>query len=91
MPGLGDPLVRQMRRLAQAHAAFPGRPPKDREELLRWYENERAREPNETGASGISRREFLQRGAAVGAGAVGASALGWGRPRPAFAKRDAMS
>ena len=61
MPGLGDPLVRQMRRLAQAHAAFPGRPPKDREELLRWYESERAREPNETGgpgASGISRREF---------------------------------
>ena len=89
MPGLGDPLVRQMRRLAQAHAAFPGRPPKDREELLRWYESERAREPNETGASGISRREFLQRGAAVGAGAVGASALGLGRPRPAFAKRDA--
>ena len=91
MPGLGDPLVRQMRRLAQAHAAFPGRPPKDREELLRWYESERAREPNETGgpgASGISRREFLQRGAAVGAGVVGASALGLGRARPAFA-RDA--
>jgi len=91
VPGLGDPLVRQMRRLAQAHAAFPGRPPKDREELLRWYESERAREPNETGgpgASGISRREFLQRGAAVGAGVVGASALGLGRARPAFA-RDA--
>jgi monoamine oxidase len=86
MPGLGDPLVRQMRTLAQAHAAFPGRPPKDPEELLSWYETERVREDSDAGAAGMSRREFLKRGAAVGAGAVGASALGWGRPRPAFAQ-----
>jgi monoamine oxidase len=75
-----------MRTLAQARTAFPGRPPKDPEELLRWYETERAPDDEGPAASGISRREFLKRGAAVGAGVVGASALGWGRPRPAFAK-----
>ena len=88
MPGLGDPLVRRMRTLAQAHAAFPGQPPKDPDELLGWYETERAHDGAEGGASGISRRQFLKRGAAVGAGVMGASALGWSRPHPAFA-RDA--
>jgi monoamine oxidase len=88
MPGLGDPLVREMRARARAHAAFPGRLPTDPEEPARWHETEWADEKGKVGGSGFSRREFLKRGAAVGAGMAGASALGWGRPRPAFA-RDA--
>jgi monoamine oxidase len=89
MPGLGDPLVRRMRTLAQAHAAFPGRPPQDPDELLAWYETQRAHGEGEAAGSGISRRELLKRGAAVGAGVMGASALGWSRPRRAFANKDA--
>ena len=34
MPGLGLPFVREMRRFAAAHAAFPGTPPRDPAELL---------------------------------------------------------
>ena len=52
-PGSGDPLAREMRRLAQAHAAFPGRPPKDPEELLARYKTERPHEDDEPGASSI--------------------------------------
>ena len=38
MPGLGDPLVREMRRLAAAHADWSGTPTNDPEELLARYD-----------------------------------------------------
>ena len=76
MPGLGSPFVREMRRIAAAHAAFPGTPPRDPAELLGWYEEHLA---------GISRRDFLKKSAVLGAGVAGASMLGWGRARAAFA------
>lgn len=85
MPGLGDPLVREMRKIAAAHATFPGDPPRDPGELLGWYEATRsaaaADEPSE-----LSRRDFLRRSAAVGAGVAGALTLGWGRAHPASAQ-----
>jgi len=83
MPGLGDPLVREMRRIAAAHAAFPGQPPSDPEELLESYESGTTATGPHRHASGITRREFLRRGAAVGVGVAGATALGWSRARPA--------
>jgi monoamine oxidase len=83
MPGLGDPLIREMRKIAAAHAAFPGDPPGDPEELLGWYEtsSRAASDPSE-----ISRREFLRRSAAVGAGVAGGLAFGWNRARAASAQ-----
>jgi len=83
MPGLGDPLVREMRRIAAAHAAFPGQPPSDPEELIESYESGTTATGPHRHASGITRREFLRRGAAVGVGVAGATALGWSRARPA--------
>lgn len=95
MPALGSSLVRQMRRLAAAHAAFPGIPPHDPMEVLAWYDARGAveavpagtvrREEPDTRGSELSRREFLGRGAVVGAGALAASALSWRGARPARA------
>ena len=67
MPGLGDPLVREMRRVAAAHSAFPGTPPVDREELLAWYDAQRG-EVGAEPAGTLSRRDLLRAGAALGAG-----------------------
>jgi monoamine oxidase len=94
MPGLGLPLVREMRRLAGAYSAYPGTPPNDREELLAWYDAQRedaGAERDDVGAEpsgSLSRRDLLRAGAALGAGLAGASVLDWGRARPASA-RDA--
>jgi monoamine oxidase len=77
MPGLGDPLIREMRKIAAAHAAFPGDPPRDPEELLGWYETTSPSASAASDPSGISRREFLRRSAAVGAGVAGGLAFGW--------------
>jgi monoamine oxidase len=86
MPGLGDPLVREMRRIAAAHAAFPGPPPRDPEELLESHESGSPPAEQVTHAPGISRREFLRRGAVAGAAVAGATALGWTRARPVSAQ-----
>src|SRR5215468_9151784 len=82
MPGLGDPLMREMRRIAAAHAAWPGTTPDDPQELLADYDaqSETARD-----ASHLSRRDFLKSGAVLGAGVAGASLLGWRRAAPANA------
>jgi monoamine oxidase len=74
-----------MRRIAAAHAAFPGAPPRDPAELLAWYDAHTATTSESEAAGAISRRDFLRRGAAVGAGVAGASMIGWGRARPARA------
>jgi hypothetical protein len=84
MPGLGSPFVREMRRIAAAHAAFPGSPPRDPAELLSWYD-ERGRVAEDDSITSISRRDFLRRTAVVGAGVAGATMLGWGRARLANA------
>jgi monoamine oxidase len=85
MPGLGSPFVREMRRIAAAHAAFPGSPPRDPAELLAW-DDERGRTVAEDDSiTSISRRDFLARTAVVGAGVAGATMLGWGRATPANA------
>lgn len=56
MPGLGDPLVREMRRLAAAHADWSGAPTTDPEELLATFDA-----PDEPdGASRFTRRDFLK-------------------------------
>ncbi len=86
MPGLGDPLVREMRRIAAAHAAFSGQPPSDPEELLESNESGSSATGSPPRAPGISRREFLRRGAAVGVGVAGATALGWSRAQPTSAQ-----
>jgi monoamine oxidase len=85
MPGLGSPFVREMRRIAAAHAAFPGSPPRDPAELLAWYDAHTATAFETEATGSISRRDFLRRSAAVGAGVAGASMIGWGRARPAHA------
>jgi monoamine oxidase len=82
MPGLGDPLVREMRRLAAAHADWSGTPPTDPEELLDRYD---ARSETARAAGGLTRRDFLKTGAVLGAGVAGASVLGWRRATPASA------
>jgi monoamine oxidase len=82
MPGLGDPLVREMRRLAAAHANWPGTPPHDPEELLAGYDD---RSGADREAGQVTRRDFLKTGAVLGAGAAGASILGWRRAAPASA------
>jgi monoamine oxidase len=83
MPALGSSLVRKMRRLAAAHAAYPGVPPEDPMEVLAWYESGgAATTATAPVVSRMSRRAFLRRSAAVGAGAVGASVLGWRGARP---------
>src|SRR5881409_4378496 len=86
MPGLGDPLVSEMRRLAAAHAAFPGVPPPNTEELLERYDGRDAPAATDGIPDPLSRRDFLRRGAAIGAGVAGASVLGWGRAAPALAQ-----
>jgi monoamine oxidase len=85
MPGLGSPFVREMRRIAAAHAAFPGTPPRDPAELLAWYDERGAAASEDDSITSISRRDFLRRSAVVGAGVAGATMLGWGRARPANA------
>ena len=89
MPGLGDPLVHEMRRFAAAHAASPGPAPSDPGELLGWYDAREAVAGSEARANEVSRREFLKRGAAVGAGVAGATMLGWGHARPAIGAEGA--
>jgi hypothetical protein len=84
MPGLGDPLIREMRKIAAAHAAFPGDPPRDPGELLGWYETVGSAGAA-TEQSEISRREFLRRSAVLGAGVAGGLVFGWSRARPASA------
>jgi monoamine oxidase len=56
-------------------------------EVLAWYETAQgaAAAPTAPMVSAMSRRAFLKRSAAVGAGAVGASVLGWRGARPARA------
>ena len=82
MPGLGDPLVREMRRLAAAHADWSGAPTTDPEELLATCDDP----PDEADRlSRLTRRDFLKTGAVLGAGVAGASALGWHRASPASA------
>ena len=64
MPGLGDPLVREMRRLAAAHADWSGAPTTDPEELLaRTTPTDEADRPGR-----LTRRDFLKTGAVLGAG-----------------------
>ena len=66
MPGLGDPLVREMRRLAAAHADWSGAPTTDPEELLATYDA-----PDEPdGPSRFTRRDLLKTGAVLGQRAV---------------------
>lgn len=92
MPALGSSLVRRMRTLGAAYAAFPGTPPEDPLEVLAWYEAQgaatarvAATAPLAPRTPEISRRAFLKRSTAVGAGAFGASVLGWRSARPARA------
>jgi len=73
MPGLGDPLVREMRRIAAAHAAFPGQPPSDPEELLESYELGSPATGSPPHASGISRRTYSTVATLPGLGALGRS------------------
>jgi monoamine oxidase len=87
MPASGSPLVRRLRRLGAAYRAFPGTPPVDPMEVLGWYESRldtRVAEVRDAPAM-FSRRRFLRGGAAVGAGAIGASVLGWSGARRARA------
>lgn len=85
MPALGSPIVRQARRLAAAYRAFPGPSTTPPSEVLAWFDEQRqaGHVPTASTADLIERREFLRRGAIVGAGALGASML-WSR-RPAGA------
>jgi monoamine oxidase len=82
MPGLGSPLVRELRRLAAAHADWPGTRPDDPAELLAQYDTHGEAPPE---ADHVSRRDFLKAGAVLGAGVTGASVLGWRRAFPASA------
>jgi monoamine oxidase len=82
MPGLGDPLVREMRRLAAAHAEWSGAPTTDQQELLAHHDAQR---DQAAGPSRLTRRDFLKTGAVLGAGVAGASVVGWRRPVPASA------
>ena len=82
MPALGSPIVREARRLANAYRLFPGPPTSSPSEVLAWYE---ANDPGlqtqvrlaieRQDTRSIQRREFLRRGAVLGAGALGGSLL----------------
>jgi len=83
MPALGDPLVRELRRLAAVYAATPARPGEHPLEVLERFERSREARGRE-----MSRRAFLARSATLGAGVLSASVLGW-RGAPGARAREA--
>ena len=82
MLALGLPIVRQLRRMANAYQEGAGAPSIDSTEVIGAYEAERA-------GRTITRRELLRRGGLVAAGAFAATSLGIARAPGAAAARDA--
>jgi monoamine oxidase len=83
MPALGSPFIRQLRTMAAAYAARTDRSPATVDEVLAEYERQHPRRARDQ--SEWSRRAFLQRAGAAGAGLVAAGSLGVGRALPAAA------